>query len=444
MERNLKVNLGNLVLSLSDAMDLANASVARHQQRTAFIAWELGKAAGLPDERLENNFIAALLHDIGALSVEDKMSLHDHEVLNVEEHCIRGADLLNNIPWLENAAGIVRYHHKEWQLWKEAPETPVVFDSQLLSLADFLERAIKRDRYILHQHEDVIARIKSLSGSSFHPQAVELCLAAADREEFWLDLMSPRLYSLLLHEGPFQKREIDLSHIAVIAELFRNIIDFRSRFTATHSSGVAACAQLLSRMFGLTEAETELMEVAGNLHDLGKLAIPNSILEKPGPLTKEEMAVMKSHTYYTYVVINTIGGLQQIAEWGAYHHERLDGSGYPFRCQADALSTGARIMGVADIFTALAEDRPYRKGMPKEKIITILKDFSDRQLLSARIVDLLFDNFDEVAVQVAEKQAAARGFYEKQFAFLDDDLSERKRLKKVSTSKAHASWAPGA
>jgi len=202
----------------------------------------------------------------------------------------------------------------------------------------------------------------------------------------------------------------------LISELFRNIIDFRSRFTSTHSSGVAASASMLSRFFGLTETEVGLMEVAGNLHDMGKLAIPNSILNKPGKLTREEMAIMKSHTYYTYYVINTIGGIQQIAEWAAYHHERLDGSGYPFHCTEAELSTGARIMMVADIFTALAEDRPYRKGMSKEGIIQIIKQFSDRRLLDDRISNLLFENYEEIFSYVAEKQAIAREFYENQFS----------------------------
>jgi HD-GYP domain-containing protein (c-di-GMP phosphodiesterase class II) len=160
------------------------------------------------------------------------------------------------------------------------------------------------------------------------------------------------------------------------------------------------------------------MEVAGNLHDIGKLAVPNSILDKPGKLTKEEMAVMKSHTYYTYFVIDTIGGLQQIAEWAAYHHERIDGSGYPFHCSESEINTGARIMMVADIFTALAEDRPYRKGMSKEQIVQILNQFSDRCLLDTRIVNLLFDNYEEIYSYVAEKQAISREFYEKQFSFI--------------------------
>jgi HD-GYP domain-containing protein (c-di-GMP phosphodiesterase class II) len=248
---------------------------------------------------------------------------------------------------------------------------------------------------------------------------VDLFLTVSNREEFWLDLVSPRLYSILLNEGPFRKVEIDFSDISLIAELFRNIIDFRSRFTSTHSSGVAASASMISRIFGLTEAEVGLMEVAGNLHDIGKLAIPNSILDKPGKLTKEEMSVMKSHTYYTYFVINTIGGLKQIAEWAAYHHEKLDGSGYPFHCTAGELSTGARIMMVADIFTALAEDRPYRKGMSKDGIIQIIKQFFDRQLLDTKIVNLLLENYNDIFSYVAEKQAVAREFYEKQFVFVN-------------------------
>ncbi|MBI4683549.1 MAG: HD domain-containing protein [Nitrospirae bacterium] len=423
--RLITVNLGNLVLSLSDAMDLASPLLSQHQQRTAFIAWELGKAARLSEERLERMFIAALLHDIGAFSVEEKVALLKSEVDVLGHHCIRGDVLLEGVPWLKDSAKIVRFHHKEWKAWKdlkESVEMPVVFESQILNLADCVERQINRSQYILHQHEGIMTRISSRAGSMFSPEVVDLFFTVSGREEFWLDLVSSRLYSLLLHNGPFRKTEIDLSEISSISELFRNIIDFRSRFTATHSSGVAAAASMLSRIFGLTEMETKLMEVAGDLHDIGKLAIPNSILDKPGKLTKEEMAVIKSHTYYTYSVINTIGGIKQIAEWAAYHHEKLDGSGYPFHCRADDLSTGSRIMMVADIFTAIAEDRPYRQGMSREGIIKILKQFSDQRLLDSKIINLLIENYDEIYSYVVERQAVARDFYEKQFAFLDNTM----------------------
>lgn len=418
MERIITVNLGNLLLSLSDALDLASPHLSQHQQRVAYIVWEMGKIAGLPDERMERCFMAALLHDIGALSLEEKIDLRDSRVESVEDHCIRGEFLLDKVPWLKESSKIVRLHHQKWQQWDESLRIPPAPDSQLICIADFLERSIDRDKYILHQNEECLDKIKSLAGAYFHPHVVDLLLEASNREEFWLDLVSPRLYSILLNEGPHKRMDIELAGITLISELFRNIIDFRSRFTATHSSGVAAAASILSEFFGLTETEIGLMEVAGNLHDLGKLVIPNSILDKPARLNKEETAIMKSHTYYTYSVLNTIGGLKQIAEWAAYHHERLDGSGYPFHCTAKELGTGARIMMVADIFTALAEDRPYKKAMSKDGIIQILNQFSGRDLLDKRIINLLFENYDEIHSHVTGKQTIAREFYENQFAFL--------------------------
>lgn len=419
MKRVVSVNLGNLLLSFSDAMDLASPQLAQHQQRTAFITWEMAKASGISEDMIEELFIAALLHDIGAFSEEEKISLRNFETEDVDAHCIRGAILLEKVPWLKHATKIVRFHHKEWQDWNKPVETPLVIESQILLLADYLERLIDRNQYILHQEQELVAKITSLSGTFFNPQVVDLFLSVAGREEFWLDLVSPRLYSLLLHEGPYRKFEVDILGISSIAELFRNIIDFRSRFTATHSSGVAACAELLSKIFGFTETEVQLIRVAGNLHDLGKLAIPNSILDKPGKLSKEEFAIIKSHTYYTYSVLNTIGGLLQIAEWAAYHHEKLNGTGYPFHCTANELNMGARILMVADLFTALAEDRPYRKGMSRKEITGIITQFSERQLLDSRIVNLLFENYDEILTYTKEKQTIAREFYEQQFAFLE-------------------------
>jgi len=419
IKRNITVNLGNLVLSLSDAMDLASPLLIQHQQRTAFTVWEMGKAAGFSGETLEQLFIAALLHNIGAFSLEDKISIRNswfEDFEDIEEHCIRGELLLYNIPWLKDSAKIIRYHHREWRHWDEPIDNPVVFKSQLICLADYLERAINREQFILHQHEDITCRIKQLSGTLLHPDVVQLFTSVSSSEEFWLDLISPRLYSLLLNEGPFRKTEIGYPDISLIAGLFRSIIDFRSRFTSTHSAGVSASSSLMAGIFVLTNTEVDLMEIAGNLHDLGKLVVPNLILDKPGRLTNDEMAVMKSHSYYTYHIITGIGGLMMIAEWAAYHHEKLDGSGYPFRCRAEELDTGARILMIADIFTALAEDRPYKKAMTKDGIVGIIRPMAEHGLLDSKIVDLLFDNYSEIHPYAAEKQAVAWSFCESQFS----------------------------
>ena len=412
MYPKISVNLGNLILSLSDALDLAATSLAMHQQRTAFIAWELAKHAKLEEKRMEKVFLAGLLHDIGALSIEEKKSLHDNETLDVEQHCIRGKNLFKSNPWLAPCADLVRYHHRGWVMWEEPRDTPQVFDSQLLFLADYLERQIDRKTYILHQDEVLCTRLKELAGKQINSDIVDLFLEISRREEFWLDLASPRLYSLLLHNGPFQTIEVDINNIAIFAKLLSMIVDFKSPFTATHSSGVAQCSMLLADMVGMSETEVELMEVAGLLHDLGKLVVPNSILEKPAGLTHAEMAVMKQHTYHTFSILSSIGGLQMIAEWGAYHHERLDGKGYPFRRKAHEINLGARIMAVSDIFTALAEDRPYRKGMAAERIQTILQEQASHGIQDPRIIKLLLENFEEVRKSVTERQVQARYYYQ--------------------------------
>lgn len=199
------------------------------------------------------------------------------------------------------------------------------------------------------------------------------------------------------------------------AKLFKNLIDFRSPFTATHSSGVASCAAMLCDLFGFTKIERTLMKVAGYLHDIGKLVVPNSILEKQDKLTVEEFAVVKQHTYYTYNILSGIKGLEQIAEWAAFHHERLDGTGYPFSLDESEIGIGSRILAVSDIFTALTEERPYRKGMSKNQVVEILNNLVSKNHLDKNVVDTIIQNYDDVFKHVQEKQMKAEKYYTKNY-----------------------------
>ncbi len=407
------VNLGNVLLSFSDAIDLADESISAHQIRTAFIAWQMANGAELPQEAKQRIFTGAILHDVGALTPEDKKKLHSFDEVDVEIHCIRGAALYKSCPLLEESSEMVLQHHKPWREWTTTIDSENVLESQVLYIADYLERSIDRSRYILHQNEELVNGIVSMAGSEFHPDVVDLLVSVSNREDFWLDLVSTRLYSTLLHFGPFRKMDVEIDEIFSIAAFFRNLIDFKSPFTATHSTGVAECAYILSRIFGLTAYEVSLMKLAGYLHDLGKLAVPNSILDKPGRLTSKEFAVIKKHTYFTYMVLNSIGGLNHIPEWAAFHHEKLNGAGYPFHVGSDKLDIASRIMAVADIFTALSEDRPYRPGMPRDKTEEILKSLVKNGTLDKRIVDLLFENYGEVLGYVKEQQSIADAEYKK-------------------------------
>jgi len=426
MDRQLSVNLDNLLLSLSEVVDLANPSIAQHQQRTAFIALEIAKRANLAPKTIEDIFAAALLHDIGAITVEEKMAIHNFNIKDINVHTIRGQVLLEQIPWLKKLSKIVRNHHRSWCDWDEGIENPLVLSSQILLLADYVERLVDRNRYILHQTQDIMDKIEKLADTVLNRQVITFFVEVTGREEFWLDLASPRLYSLLLNNGPFSEVKIGIDEVLLLSNMFRDLIDFKSRFTATHTSGVSECAVMLSELFGLAEHDVKLMRIAGNFHDIGKLIIPNSILEKPDKLTVDEFQVMRCHTYYTYYTLNSIGGLRQIAEWAAYHHEKLDGSGYPFHCTNEEISTGSRIMAVADIFTAISEDRPYRKGMDEDEIHRILQKQADNNVLDKRIVALLFDNYEVIYLKVKEKQAEAFDFYEKRFLSITGEIENNR------------------
>ncbi|MDD5258365.1 MAG: HD domain-containing protein [bacterium] len=415
MYRGISINLFNLVLSFSDALDLASPELVQHQIRTAYIAWELARKTGMGREDIENLVIAALIHDVGALTAEEKINLHEADTIMTEPHCILGESLLKDVPVFAHAAKIIRLHHHKWQDWVQTVENPLTAQAQILNLADYVERSINRSKYILHQDRNIAEQVSRLAATDIQVGLIDIFKDIAKREDFWLTVTSPRIYSLLYREATYRSVVLDLSDLKEVSKIFRNLIDFRSRFTSTHSAGVSTSAGLIAKYFGLTEWEIELMEITGNLHDLGKLMVPNTILEKQDKLTTEEFAIMKQHTYFTYTTLCTVKGLEEIAEWAAFHHEKLDGSGYPFHLRANKLSMISRIMAVADIFTALTEDRPYRAGMTLDEAMAIIKNLDEKGMLDHNVAKVLEHNLADISASTKQQQARAREFYESVF-----------------------------
>lgn len=137
---------------------------------------------------------------------------------------------------------------------------------------------------------------------------------------------------------------------------------------------------------GYDEETAQKMYLAGALHDIGKVAIGNEILEKPGRLTDEEFAAMKHHAAYTYYILSDIDDFDEIRDWASFHHERLDGSGYPFGKSASDLNTQERIMACVDVYQALIENRPYKQGISHEKACEILRDMAEKGWIDSDIV----------------------------------------------------------
>jgi HD-GYP domain-containing protein (c-di-GMP phosphodiesterase class II) len=316
----------------------------------------------------------------------------------------------------------VRYHHVNWEngLGRKHDGREVPPGSQILHLADRVAVLIDQNQFILTQVDRIREKIKNNSGRVFKPELVDAFINLSSRESFWLDSMSPRIFEFVFNATPGTTVALSLSDLTSYAKMVAQIIDFRSRFTSTHSAGVAASAAAIARLTGFSDRDSSMMEIAGYLHDLGKLVIPAEILEKPGKLTPKEMDVMRTHTYHTYHILKSLG-LDSMNEWAAFHHERLDGKGYPFHHGEVDLSLGSRIMAVADVFTAITEDRPYRLGMNNEEAAYVLKGMADRSALDSEVVSLLLNNYDYVVRLREETQGAAGVTYED---FMKSSLQE--------------------
>jgi HD-GYP domain-containing protein (c-di-GMP phosphodiesterase class II) len=134
--------------------------------------------------------------------------------------------------------------------------------------------------------------------------------------------------------------------------------------------------------------------LAGYLHDIGKLAVPREILDKPTNLDRSEYGMIKSHAYYTRRIVESFSGLEDVAAWASSHHEHLDGKGYPFHLTD--LPLESRVVAVADVFTALAEDRPYRPGYAPDEIRRILANMVAIRKLDGHVVHTLLDHQEAV------------------------------------------------
>jgi HD-GYP domain-containing protein (c-di-GMP phosphodiesterase class II) len=399
-----------LVFALSEAVDLVSPQVSNHHHRTAAIASMLAEEAGLPPDKHDNLLMAAAVHDAGALTLREKLDIMNFEKAP-EQHAELGARLLAEFAPFSKTADIVRWHHSRYR--DAARYGGVIpFESRLLTLADRIAVLLGEKRGILNRAPEITEKIRAASGSMFDPKAVDVFMSAQAKEMFWLDAVHAGAQHPPHPRNLQAAVQLDSDSILEIGKLFSHAIDFRSPFTATHSTGVAACAQQLAKYARFKPEELRLMRLAGYLHDLGKLAVPNTILIKPGPLTREEFGIMRTHPYYTFRTLEHIPALHTVNLWASCHHEKVNGKGYPFHLKGKQMSTGALLMAAADIFTAITEDRPYRNAMEKTTAMSIIKQLAANGSLDKNAATLVTANFDELS-QVREKeQTQARKRYD--------------------------------
>jgi len=381
----------------------------------AIIAIEIAKAYGLTRQETNNIFLALTI----LFYEREKIAALEFEVKNPYLHAERGYLLSKDFQLFEGIAKIIRCHHVPWENGKgiRFGGEDVHIGSHIIHLADRVDVLIDKQQEILSQNKKVVDAIKSRSNSIFVPEIVEAFENLSAKESFWFDAASPDIKQIILDRNVLLDTELNIDELMNIAKLFSHIIDYRSPFTAIHSAGVSEVATILAQMIGFSDIECQMMRVAGYLHDIGKLGVPSEILEKPAKLSVEESNAIKSHAYHSYRILGAVSGLDIINTWASLHHERMDGKGYPFHIKEGELPIGSRIIAVADVFTAITEDRPYRKGMSGEEALRIIENMVKNNSLDQSIVGVTstyFRHLEDIRIN-AQSKAAAEYMAIKQF-----------------------------
>lgn len=187
-------------------------------------------------------------------------------------------------------------------------------------------------------------------------------------------------------------------------------LDLREHQTGLHSQRVRGYALLLADRVGLTDGQRRDLAYGALLHDVGKIAVPDRILLKPGALSEAERAEMRSHPSVGYRIVRQSGFLRNAADIVLAHHERFDGSGYPRGLKALEIPLGARVFAVADVYDAITSQRPYRSPMRHEEAVEVIRDESARQFDPTVVTAFLgigADELQEVAARFADAGAVA-------------------------------------
>lgn len=401
---SIKADLRHVIYALSDALDLVGVDDVAHGKRVGIMAAECGRVGGLPADDVAFLFDLGMLHDIGVSSTRTHCHLvEEFDWDGSQVHCQVGHALLKGFAPFVPMAEPVLYHHTRWEDLTRLEVAPrVARQANQIYLADRVD-ALAAPHYAdnsLVQHTDAIRdKIAGHAGSYFAPELVELFLDASRTEAFWL-MLEPRSIQISLIE--LLERHDDypasMAELKQLAAIFARIVDAKSPFTAEHSLGVARLARFLAERMGVSEENCDKLEIAGLLHDLGKLRVPDEILEKPGKLDAMERRIINTHSFETFRILHNIAGFEEITPWAAWHHEEPDGSGYPFHLKGDTLPLEARILRVADIFQAMVQVRPYRVGLSTQQVSGFMAELAEKGRIDARVTAELLSVVDTAMV----------------------------------------------
>lgn len=411
--QNRNAQFIELITTLSSVLDLDENIKLYHAWRTALVAYKLAQTV-IPEDA-EQIFFAGLLHDVGAIGLEDHIvhypeaSYNEHEI--ILNHPIRGAAVVAEIPGLKKAATFILDHHETYDgtgYPRQIAGEELNIGSQILYIADHLDLLLRNDTL---DRTDIYNFFRLRKGHKFTLELwpAVLDLLHANGGTYLHMLREKHGYLQLMHEAIKAVGQADLElgddFLDQVIKVFGKVIDAKHSYTQGHTERVVAYSTVLANALGLTAEEVKIIQRGAYLHDIGKLGVPLSILDKREPLNDEEFYKIKRHILITMEVLDSMSFLRDLTEVSGYHHARWDGRGYPDKIQGEDIPLGARIICIGDSFDAMTSNRAYRNAFDFDRAWSELKKNGGSQ-------------FDPGLIVLLEKSGVKDGFmwvYQTQF-----------------------------
>ncbi len=386
------------VFSFNDFIDLFHEFKVSAISPLVIHAFDVAKIATAIYKRIEdpmdtfNMYLAGLFHDVG-LVVYSQLTSPGGFLISVKESFVDGGSLSFDISrFLERFDGdlnhprisyaIIRslkilpdkflkailHHHTPLRELDGSDEEIVL--SNVLSVADGIAQTVRKNMRwgVENSYKAFEETIEDLEMVPEVRRAVEDL--SKDMIEMRYCFDEDSYHDVFLNMDV----KVDFMQIIDLLKMLVLFIDFRSRFTLRHSSAIASLARDLTMEILRSEFDGMMMYVSGLIHDLGKIRVPLYILHKPDKLDKYEMYIMKLHVIDTFKILSKYDELSEITAVASLHHERLDGSGYPWGLKGKYLGIRARILQIVDVYEALLEDRPYRPALNAFDALSVIED----------------------------------------------------------------------
>lgn len=392
----------NMYDILRKSFSILNPQLMHHSERTAYILYKMLLAEGrMNNQEMADYVLIALLHDIGTCKLEYIDHWAEYEKNDVWPHSIYGFLFLKYLSPLESKAEVVLYHHLDYN-------KHYVIKSQYIKIAEYLFMADKMDVVMSMPgtlESDYLQKYRNIK---FSAEALALFLKANAQY---------KVLDNLKHDDYLKELDELIASVNFSEEYKRKflqmlvyIIDFRSEHTVIHTLATTIFAQELGEMMHLTAQEKYNLYYGAMLHDIGKIAIPLSILEAPGRLTPKEMDIMKKHVEITDHILTGIVD-DDVREIAIRHHEKIDGSGYFRGLKGEQLTKPQRIVAVADIISALYGKRSYKEAFDIDKIKEIIKSDADNNKICPQVVGVALRNMNRIIDNFEKKKEVTLGTY---------------------------------